>query len=124
MLEHAFRYVQSVMGGFCNLQDTSEIDYAIRKTALSISKKESEGIRNSYFDVYKTCLEIFEDDIERDYMLFFKVKIYTAIEKANKKYHEDFYKLKEEEAIEAYKEYISAIPSRGDLYRHDPHSFD
>ena len=110
MLEHAFHYVQSVMGGFCNLQDTSEIDYAIRKTALSISKEESEGIRNSYFDVYKTCLEIFEDDIERDYMLFFKVKIYTAIEKANKKYHEDFYKLKEEEAIEAYKEYISAIP--------------
>lgn len=109
MLEHVFHHVQSVMGGFCNLQDTSEIDYAIRKTALSISKEESEGIRNSYFDVYKTCLEIFEDDIERDYMLFFKVKIYTAIEKANKKYHEDFYKLKEEEAIEAYKEYISAI---------------
>lgn len=116
MLEHAFHYVQSVMGGFCNLQDTSEIDYAIRKTALSISKEESEGIRNSYFDVYKTCLEIFEDDIERDYMLFFKVKIYTAIEKANKKYHEDFYKLKEEEAIEAYKEYISAIPKIDDLH--------
>lgn len=49
-------------------------------------------------------------------MLFFKVKIYTAIEKANKKYHEDFYKLKEEEAIEAYKEYISAIPKIDDLH--------
>ena len=44
MLEHVFHHVQSVMGGFCNLQDTSEIDYAIRKTALSISKEESEGI--------------------------------------------------------------------------------
>ena len=49
-------------------------------------------------------------------MLFFKVKIYTAIEKANKKYYEDFDKLKDEEAIEAYKEYISAIPKIDDLH--------
>lgn len=82
---------------------------------VSLLKKR---IRNSYFDVYKTCLEIFEDDIEHDYMLFFKVKIYTAIEKANKKYHEDFYKLKEEEAIEAYKEYISAMEDITVIHQH------
>lgn len=102
MLEHAFQYVQSVLGEFCDLQDAAEVDFSIRKTALSFSKEENKIIRDSYFDVYKTCLEIFEDDIERDYMLFFKVKIYTAVGKANKKYHEDFYKLKEEEAVEAY----------------------
>ena len=116
MLEHAFHYVQSVMGGFCNLQDASEIDYAIRITALSISKEESEGIRNSYFDLYETCLELFEDDIEREHMLFFKVKIYPAIVKANKKYHESSYKQSEESAIELYKEYMSSIPKIDDLY--------
>ncbi len=116
MLEYAFQYVQSVLGEFCNLDDAAEIDLAIRKTALSFSKEDNEIIRNGYFNIYKTCLEIFEDDIERDYMLFFKVKIYTGIEKANKKYHEDLYKLKEEEATEAYKEYISAIPKIDDLY--------
>lgn len=115
MLEHAFRYVQSVIGEFCNLEDASEVDLTIRKTALSFSKEDNEIIRNGYFDVYKTCLETFEDDIEREYMLFFKVKIYAAVEKANKKYHEDSYKLKEEEAIEAYKEYLSAIPKIDDL---------
>ena len=31
--------------------------------------------------IYKNCLELFEDDIEREYMLFFKVKTYTVIEK-------------------------------------------
>lgn len=107
MLEHAFQYVQSVLGEFCDLQDAAEVDFSIRKTALSFSKEENKIIRDSYFDVYKTCLEIFEDDIERDYMLFFKVKIYTAVGKANKKYHEDFYKLKEEEAVEAYGRYYS-----------------
>ena len=116
MLEHASQYVHSVLGEFCDLQDAAEVDLTIRKTALSFSKEENESIRNSYFDIYQTCLEIFEDDIKRDYMLFFKVKIYTAVEKANKKYHEDFYKLKEEEAIEAYKEYISAIPKIDDLH--------
>lgn len=116
MLEHAFHYVQSVMDGFCNLQDTSEIEYTLRKTALSISKEESEVIRNSYFDIYKTSLEIFEDDIEREHMLFFKVKIYPAIAKANKKYHEALYKHSEEDAIELYKDYISAIPKIDDLY--------
>ena len=116
MLEHAFQYVQSVLGEFCDLQDAAEVDLTIRKTALSFSKEENEIIRNSYFYVYKTCLEIFEDDIEHDYMLFFKVKIYTAIEKANKKYYEDSYKPKKEDAIEAYKEYISAIPKIDDLH--------
>lgn len=116
MLEHAFHYVQSVMDGFCNLQDTSEIDYTLRKTALSVSKEESEVIRNSYFDIYKTSLEIFEDDIEREHMLFFKVKIYLAIAKANKKYREDFYKHSEEDDIELYEDYISAIPKIDDLY--------
>ena len=116
MLEHAFHYVQSVLGEFCNLQDASEIDFTLRKSALSISKEESEILRNNYFDVYKNCLEVFEDDIEREYMLFFKVKIYTAIEKANKKYHEDSYKHSDEEAIELYKEYLSGIPKIDDLH--------
>jgi len=116
MLEHAFHYVQSVMNGFCNLQDTSEIDYTLRKTALSVSKEESEVIRNNYFDVYKTSLEIFEDDIEREHMLFFKVKIYLAIAKANKKYYEALYENSEEDDIELYEEYISAIPKIDDLY--------
>lgn len=116
MLEHAFHYVKSVMGSFCNLQDTSEIEYTLRKTALSISKEENEVIRNTFFDIYKTSLEIFEDDIEREHMIFFKVKIYPAIAKANKKYHEVFYKQCEEDVIELYKDYLSAIPKIDDLY--------
>ena len=80
MLEHAFNYVEIVLGGFCNLQDSSEIDIAVRRVALSISKENNEIIRNSYFDIYRNCLDLFEDDIDREYMLFFKVKICKHIE--------------------------------------------
>lgn len=116
MLEHAFHYVKKIMGEFCNLQDPSEIDFNIRKTALSISKEDNEIIRKSYFDIYKSCLELFEDDIDREHMLFFKVKIYTVIEKANKKYRSMSFKHTDEEAIKLYKDYLSGIPKIDDLH--------
>ena len=116
MIEYAFCHVKTVMGEFCDLQNVSEIDVTLRKTALSLSKEKNETIRNGYFYIYKNCLELFEDDIEREYMLFFKVKTYTVIEKANKKYHSMSFKYTDEEAIKEYKDYLSKIPKIDDLH--------
>ena len=116
MLEHAFRYVHSVMYGFCNLDDVADVEKKLKKIALSNSKEESDTHRNIWFRVYEECLKIFEDDIERDYMLFFKVKIYMAIDKANKKYHENCHKYDVEKAIELFDFFTSPIPKIDDLH--------
>lgn len=115
MLEYAFDYTETVLKGLCNLNDISDIDFAIRKVAMLISQENNEAIRKNYFNIYRNCLELFEDDIDREYMIFFKVKIYTAIEIANRQYHSLSLQYTDEEAVEFYKNYISKIPKIDDL---------
>ena len=116
MLEHELGYVQSVINDFCNLNDVENIENIIRKIALRNSKEEKEENRKNNFYIYKNCIETFEDNINREYALFFKVKFYIILEKINKKYHLIAHKKTQEEAIEYYKENINKIPKFDDLY--------
>ncbi len=115
MLECAFTYVNTILNEFCDMDNPTSVETSISMLAIRTSKKKNEAIRNGIFYTYKNCLEILEDDIDRDYMLFFKVKLYTIIEKANKKYHEMIYTSTDKEAIDFYKEYTEKIPKIDDL---------
>lgn len=116
MLVFAFEYINKVIGDFCDLSDPQSVEKAIRQVTLKYSKNNSEFIRNQLFYEYKNAIEIFEDDIERDYAVFFKIKIYTVIEKANKLYHSRIYSSTEDENLTFYQEYISNIPKLDDMY--------
>ncbi|MGR5911085.1 hypothetical protein ACT7C4_26760 [Bacillus pacificus] len=64
---------------------------------------------------YKSIVEITEDDLDRPYALFFKVKFYTAAEKVRKNLYATQYTLSEEARIEQYETEINNIPKIDDL---------
>ena len=116
MLEYAFSHAKKIMREFCDLSDSSSVELAIQNAALSISRERNTDLRSTYFLIYKKTLEIFEDDIDREYMLFYKVKIFIIIEKANKIFHKMSNEGSDDESIQYYTDYLSRIPKIDDLF--------
>lgn len=114
MLDFAIGYLTSKLMEFCNIEDATSVDNSKMREALKLSKEDVYGA-NFAFSSYRDYVEIIEDDIERPYALFFKVKLYVIIENARKKYHYSSYTKSNDEAIDEYKDYLSLIPKINDL---------
>lgn len=114
MLDFAIGYVTSKLMGFCNIGDAASVESTKMKEALRLSTEDIYSA-NFVFSSYRDYVEIVEDDIERPYALFFKVKLYVIIENARKKYHYSSYTKSDDEAIDEYKNYLSLIPKIDDL---------
>lgn len=114
MIEFVVQYMTTKLMQFCDIHDTNSIELAIKEETLKLSKNDTYGADVS-FSSYKDIIEITEDDIDRPYALFFKVKFYTAAEKARKNIYASQYTLSEEAMIEQYKTYLSNIPKIDDL---------
>ncbi|MBT2763385.1 hypothetical protein [Paenibacillus sp. ISL-20] len=117
MIEFVVQYMTTTLMEFCDIHNTNSIELAIKEETLKLSKNDIFGADVS-FSSYKDIVEITEDDIDRPYALFFKVKFYTATEMARKKLYTSQYTFNEEARIEQYKAYLSNIPRVDDLQFH------
>ncbi|RGK71676.1 hypothetical protein [Enterocloster bolteae] len=104
------QHLQKSLSEFCNCQSSDEIDSKLRKKALYLS---TDTIFNAEmeFSSYRSIIEIIEDDLDRPYALFFKIKIYVIGEKARKNLYMTSYTKTDEERISEYQEYISKVPA-------------
>lgn len=114
MLVYVLEYVNSKLSDFCDMQDAQSVEYAKKQETLKLSKEDVYGAKFS-FSSYRDYVNIAEDDIDRPYALFFKVKIYVIIEKARQQYRYGCYMKSDDEAIEEYQKYIQQIPKIDDL---------
>lgn len=114
MLNCALTNTENDLKQFYKREETEDVEEAKKLKALKLSKYNSYGV-DLEFSYYSTSLNILEDDIERDYALFFKVKIYTILDTANKNYNSSIIRKTNEEAVEEYEQYISKIPKIDDL---------
>lgn len=115
MLGFSIEYMNSKLSEFCNMQDVQSVENAKKQETLKLSKEDNYRADFS-FSSYRDYVEIVEDDIDRPYALFFKIKIYVIGENARKKYRYSCYTKSEAEAIDDYKDYLSLIPKIDDLY--------
>lgn len=114
MLEFVINYVNSKLSEFCDMQDSHSVEEAKKKETLKLSKEDTYDATFS-FSTYRDYVEIAEDDLDRPYALFYKVKIYVIIENARKQFHYSCYTKTDDEAIDEYKKYIQQIPKIDDL---------
>jgi len=115
MLDFAIGYMNSKMMEFCDTQDTTSVENAKKRTALKLSGEDTYDA-SFEFSSYRDYVDLVEDDIDRPYLIFFKVKIYVIVDNANKVYRSTGFIKSTDEAIEEYKNYISLIPKIDDLY--------
>lgn len=114
MLVFVADYVNSKLSEFCDMQDTQSIENAKKKETLKLSKEDVYDAEFS-FSSYRDYVEIEDDDLDRPYALFFKVKLYVIGENARKKYRYSCYIKTADEAINEYKEYLKNVPKIDDL---------
>jgi hypothetical protein len=112
MLMFVINYVTSKLSDFCDMQDIQSVKKAKKQETLKLSKEDNYGVDLSFL-AYMHYLDIVEDDLDRPYALFFKVKIYIILENAKKQYFG--YEKLDDTAIEKYKQYIQQIPKIDDL---------
>ena len=114
MLAFVMEYVTSKLTEFCDIQDDQSVQKAKQNEILKLSKEDIYDAKFAFLS-YRDYLEIIEDDLDRPYAIFFKVKIYVILENARKKYNYSCYKKSNDEAINEYKDYIQQIPKIDDL---------
>lgn len=115
MLTFVIDYVTSKLSDFCDMQDMQSVENAKKQETLKLSKEDSYGADFS-FSSYRDYVDIAEDDIDRPYALFYKVKMYVIWENARKKYRYSCYTKSDDEALEDYKNCIQQIPKIDDLH--------
>lgn len=118
-LEFAKASADSFLKRFCDFDDPSSVEIAIRRTALSICKYPRDNIRDnisSVFQPYSMILEVLEDDINRPYALFFKVKLYYIREIASRNYYIQEAAMGSETAEKNLGQYLSKLPSIDTLH--------
>lgn len=108
------QYLQHFLAELCNCETAYEIDDKLRKMALYLS---TDTIVNAEmeFSSYRSIIEIVEDDLDRPYALFYKIKIYVIGEKARKNFYMTSYTKTDEERINEYQEFISKVPAIDDM---------
>ena len=114
MLTFSIEYVTSKLSEFCDMQDAQSVENAKRHKTLELSKEDTYDATFS-FSSYRDYVDIANDDLDRQYALFYKVKIYVIIENARRQYHCSSYTKPDDEAIDEYKNYIQQIPKIDDL---------
>lgn len=115
MLKFAESVINDSLTEFCVSSDSKAVEIKLREQALRNSREERECFRKAAFSWYSDYFEIWEDDIERDYSLFFKIKRSRIIDKAYSIFNDRKYKSKAE-AEKAVDDYLSLLPSIDDLH--------
>ena len=86
MLKYAMNYVNKIIGDFCDLDNPDAEKEVIQKVALQ-SSKEDKKYSGLTFLFYKDCIDILKNDIDKEYELFYKIKLYTIYEIIRKDCH-------------------------------------
>lgn len=115
MLAFVINYATSKLSNFCDMQDAQSIEVAKKQEVLNLSKENAYGADLS-FSSYRDYVKVAEDNLDRPYVLFFKVKIYVIIENAQKQYYLSCNTKSNDAAIDEYKNYIQHIPKIYDLH--------
>lgn len=115
MLLFSKQQLTNQMNRFCNLDEPQSVCNALQITALDLSK-DTVIDATLKFSLYKDALEIVEDNFDRPYALFFKVKLYIAIDALHKNWHYSSYVKKEEELVEELNLAKAKIPPIDELY--------
>lgn len=115
MLAFVINYATSKLSNFCDMQDAQSIEVAKKQEVLNLSKENAYGADLS-FSSYRDYVKVAEDNLDRPYVLFFKVKIYVIIENAQKQYYLSCNTKSDDAAIDEYKNYIQHIPKIDDLH--------
>lgn len=115
MLKFITNYVTSQLSEFCDIENPHSIEKAKKCETIKLCKEISYNI-DSLFSPYLEYINILEDDLNRPYALFYKVKIFIILEDANKQLWHSQYKKSQSELINQYKEYTKKIPKIDDLH--------
>lgn len=109
-----YEYIKDLVEDFCNLEDKESVEYTKMQLALRLSKFTCEDAK-SFFKYYKNKIEYASDVISRPYSLFFKVKTYIVIQKANDDYMKTCFTIPGDEALEKFSELLKKIPAIDDM---------
>ena len=98
---------------FCDIYNQQSIICAQKKAAIKICR-DSFYTAELLFSSYKDIIEIFEDNIDRPYALFFRIKIYIIVAEANKLVYKNKYN-KQFDAEKEYADYLGKCPKFDEL---------
>ena len=115
MILFSKQHVERHLNCFCNLSDQQSVCDALHRLALELSKDTilNESLQ---FNIYKDVLQIAQDHLDRPYALFFKIKLYTAIDALYKNFHCSLHTKSLEEQESDLKLTKSKIPSIDQLH--------
>ena len=112
-LEYEKGYVEEKLLEFCDIYNQQSIICAQKKAAIKICR-DSFYTAELLFSSYKDIIEIFEDNIDRPYALFFRIKIYIIVAEANKLVYKNKYN-KQFDAEKEYADYLGKCPKFDEL---------
>ena len=102
-------YTEESLKRFCDYQDPKKIEDAIRREALALCKYGLDSL-NTVFSPYEMYLSCLEDDIDRPYALFYKIKLYSIQQKARQLYFRKAASSGEEVGLQRCKQYLNRLP--------------
>lgn len=115
MLKFAKEYIDSIIAQFGNIDDATSVESSIKSLAMKNSYEEHEDFRKAALTWYKNCFEIFEDDIVREYALFYKIKRAVIVEKGYDLFN-SYRNQSVEEAKSAVEKYLGLLPSIDEMH--------
>ena len=84
MLDYSIQYMRDRIVSFCDISDLNNMERDKKKVLLELCKYDSIDI-DTVFSPYSDYLEITEDEISREYCIYFKIKTYPIIEQIRAK---------------------------------------
>ena len=100
---------------FCDYNNSVSVENAVRRKSLELCKNDIAQLQ-TIFSPYETYLSCLEDDIDRPYALFFKIKLYQFYEKARSMYHTQSFNLEKDIACQNCEKYLNKLPAIDSLH--------
>ncbi|MBB6630652.1 hypothetical protein [Clostridium algidicarnis] len=117
MILFSKQHMERQLNRFCNLGEPQSVQDILQGLALKLSKDTITIMNASLeFSFYREVLEIAEDHLDRPYALFFKVKLYTAIDALHKNWHFHSYTKSDEDRVAELNLAKDKIPSIDELH--------
>lgn len=100
---------------FCDYQAPEIVENKIRRFALDVCQYRTE-LLSIEFSPYETMLSCLEDDIDRPYVLFFKIKQYSIQQHSRELYHNQSSRFGAECASQSVRNYLKDLPGIDELH--------
>lgn len=110
MILFSKQHIERQLSRFCTFGEAQSVCDTLQRLALKLSKDTEMDVSHE-FSLYRDILEIADDHLDRPYALFFKVKLYTAIDALHKNWHYSSYTKSEEERVAELNLAKEKIPS-------------